>query len=158
VVNLAPIVGIGAYNAAQDTQVSKYLLAQNDHDHDHTDGHAHDDTCTPHYAKRGISSVILPQLSTLDAWVRSLLWEGILVGSSPTTNAPGVEVLRCKGTFSVTDGTRHVLQGVRSIYEITAVDEKEKTTMAPEEGKLVLIGKGLDPRLAKESFGKIFEE
>jgi hypothetical protein len=78
-------------------------------------------------------------LSALDAWVRSLLWEATLIGSSPTTNSPGVEILRCKGTFSITDGARHVLQGFKFIYEITVVDEEENAAMAPEEGKLVLI-------------------
>ena len=79
------------------------------------------------------------KLDALDAWIRSVLWEGMLPDAG-AQDSP--EVLRCKGTFSNESGQQYVLQGVRSMYEITKTSEKE-TIGLPTPGKLVLIGKGL---------------
>lgn len=123
------------------------------HDHDHE--HAHEHRASTHYEMRGISSlqVSFPTLSqshldAFDAWIRSVLWEERLPGSEPS----GIQVLRCKGLFSLSTGKQYVLQGVRSLYEITEVEGDAELGL-PDEGKVVLIGKGLgdDIRRSLES-------
>ncbi|KAL1748389.1 CobW/HypB/UreG, nucleotide-binding domain-containing protein [Schizophyllum fasciatum] len=91
--------------------------------------------------------------------------------SDPTTTTSAASsspllVLRCKGLFVTTAGERYVLQGVRNMYDLFKVEEGEEGSAPtkddqpmknashgtakdhdnlgiPQEGKLVLIGKGL---------------
>ncbi|KAF9049548.1 cobW-domain-containing protein [Hymenopellis radicata] len=107
-----------------------------DHDHDHQ----------THYETRGISSlqVTIPVLNqegldALDAWIREVLWENRLPESDTDTQ---LEILRCKGLFVTDTGEQYVLQGVRSMYDMSKVEED--VIGLPDQGKLVLIGKGLD--------------
>lgn len=68
---------------------------------------------------RGITSIQItcPVLSSaqytkLDEWIRTVLWERKLPDSPDATDVP-LEVLRCKGLFSMDTGKKFVLQGVR---------------------------------------------
>jgi len=151
-IDLKHIIGIQAYSSGPTTQ-AKPVHA---HAHDSEDGHdhsTHDERAPTHYELRGISSlqVECPVLSSskldaLDAWIRSVLWEGMLPDAGDAGAQDSPEVLRCKGTFSNESGQQYVLQGVRSMYEITKTSEKE-TIGLPTPGKLVLIGKGLTDRV-----------
>lgn len=116
------------------------LPTQHEH-HDHDHDHIH----PTHYETRGISSlqITIPIVSTagldaLDAWIRSVLWENRL----PESDEASLEILRCKGLFVTDTGEQHVLQGVRSMYDMSKVEEE--VLGIPDQGKLVLIGKGLD--------------
>lgn len=150
-VDLRHIVGIAAYASGpllQKTQHAAGRLHEHEdggHDHDHAHAHA------THYEMRGITSlqvtcpVLTPaQYSRLDEWIRTVLWENRLPWSA-STGAP-LEVLRCKGMFTSDAGQCYVLQGVRSMYEITALEEGggADDVSGAEVGKLVFIGKGLD--------------
>ena len=151
-IDLKHIMGVDAYASRQILDVSGLAKSPpqehghgHDHDHDHHDHH-HAKPPT-HYELRGISSLQIdcPKLSSeqmdlLDEWIRNLLWEKQLPGRSAGEHS-GIEVLRCKGLFVTTAGELHVLQGVRSMYEISKVEDEELGL--PDAGKLVFIGKGL---------------
>lgn len=177
-VDLKYVVNIGAYSSGPFTQrddrdsITLHSAPaeshNHPHDHDHsTEPHSHQPT---HYEMRGITSlqVTCPVLSStqytkLDEWIRTVLWEHRLPDHPEATEA-SIDVLRCKGLFSMDSGKKYVLQGVRSVYvfkmrspavqslippfshrnlyDMTPVDSE--LVGVPEEGKLVLIGKGLD--------------
>jgi G3E family GTPase len=129
-------MGIGAYSSPPRRHQK--------HESNGEDSHGETNHST-HYELRGISSlqVACPVLTStklekLDEWIRTVLWERHLPAGSHDI---GVEVLRCKGLFTMESGEQHVLQGVRNLYEITKVDDG--VVGVPEEGKIVLIGKGL---------------
>ncbi|KAH9942912.1 cobW-domain-containing protein [Amylocystis lapponica] len=146
------IVGIDAYTSRPLLQNTLHpTTAQDKHDHDHSDpNHTHDREPT-HYEIRGISSlqVACPtmtssQLSLLDEWIRTVLWEGRLPGVR-SADVLDLEVLRCKGMFTTDSGKIYVLQGVRNIYEMTQVEGAVASGSGlPDMGKLVFIGKGLN--------------
>lgn len=157
-VDLKNVVNIGAYSRGPVTQrddrdpntLSAVSTDSHDHPHPHGEDHPHDHQPhqPTHYEMRGITSVQVtcPVLSSeqyvkLDEWIRTVLWEHKLPDQLETMDA-SIDVLRCKGLFSTDSGKKFVLQGVRNLYEMTAVDGTEMGV--PEEGKLVLIGKGLD--------------
>ena len=93
-------------------------------------GHSHLDS--------SISTISLPvpllepqRLPLLESWLQGLLWE----------NNAKYEIYRVKGCIPVTDGTSRVVQGVREIFDIFEVLASEEMG---KEGKIVLIGRGLD--------------
>lgn len=110
-----------------------------------------------HYELGGISSLQIEcpdvlsqrQLDKLDEWIRSALWENRVEDC-------GVKVLRCKGMFGDEEGRWWVLQGVRSIYEISEV-VGEGGVDVPDRGKIVLIGKGLLDERVRASLGSVFQ-
>ena len=75
------------------------------------------------------------KLSTLDDFLRGLLWEQDLTEK-------GYEIHRTKGRIVMTDGTVKVVQGVREIFEIK--DALGESVAGSENSKLVFIGRGLD--------------
>ncbi|KAI0667592.1 cobW-domain-containing protein [Trametes maxima] len=158
-IDLKRIMGVDAYRSRQILDVTREVGGKGhgnyEHDHDHGShdhGHSHDHEKAPtHYELRGISSLQIDcpklttaQLSKLDEWIRTVLWEKQLPNGSPYNGAPTLEVLRCKGIFVTDGGELHVLQGVRSLYEISQAEKGEEEFGLPDTGKLVLIGKGLD--------------
>lgn len=159
-IDLKYIMDIDAYTSRPLLQQSHAHGKGHGHDHDH-DTHPHEPT---HYEIRGISSlqVDCPSLTTaqldrLDEWIRSVLWENQLPGtnSAGESAAPALQVLRCKGMFTTKDGKTYVLQGVRSLYEISKVAPgQEEDASVPEMGKVVFIGKGLDETV-RRSIGAI---
>jgi len=167
VINLVDIMGIGAYGPERLVRERQAVAAElhdasHDHDCDATcDSGEHAHHVGPHhYELRGISSLQIrcavltaEQLQKLDEWIRTALWENYLPGDDPNPSASNrVEILRCKGIFTSAEGETLVLQGVRSIYEISVVEvssDKRGSVGLPDEGKLVLIGKGLNGRVRR---------
>lgn len=180
-IDLKHIIGISAYknpplstNIAPTGKLSK-------HEHHVHDDHpeekvtsrsvlSHDIT---HYQLRGISSiqVLCPirlsqvHFDALDEWIRNALWENQVCiraeGSSlGVENFCQVQVLRCKGAFRDERNKWYVLQGVRSVYEISELEVQQgsqdwERVDVPDQGKIVLIGKGLNEKV-KESLERIF--
>ncbi|KAF8073557.1 CobW domain-containing protein [Lyophyllum atratum] len=150
-VDLGLIMGIAAFTAPPPLESAQ---TTHTHDHDncddpeHTHPHEHEPT---HYELRGISSlqVSCPVLSTqrferLDEWIRCVLWENRIPGASEG-EGEGLLVLRCKGLIMTEAGEQYVLQGVRSMYDMTKIEKEGGEDIAvPQVGKIVLIGKGLD--------------
>ncbi|KAG5350236.1 hypothetical protein C0989_012009 [Termitomyces sp. Mn162] len=153
-VDLGRIMGTGAFTAPPSlTQTPAPHPHTHDHDRDHGYDHNHEHKHElTHYELRGISSlqVTCPVLSpthfeALDTWIRAVLWENSVPGSSAGSGTPELLVLRCKGLITVEDGTQYVLQGVRSMYDMTKIErDAEGDIGVPQIGKIVLIGKGLD--------------
>lgn len=124
--------------------------------HVHSEGCGHDEaeTAKTHYQIRGISSLQVhcptllsqSQLDELDEWIRNALWENRVRGYHQ------VQILRCKGLFGDEKGRWWVLQGVRSVYEISELGDVGVDV--PDRGKIVLIGKGLDENV-RASLGSI---
>ncbi len=132
------LLNIQAYSSRANLRDPIHDCNDPDHDHDHDH--------QTHYETRGISSlqVTIPILNregldALDAWIRDVLWENRLPGSDLNLK---LEILRCKGLFVTDTGEQYVLQGVRSMYDMSKVEED--VIGVPDQGKLVLIGKGLD--------------
>jgi G3E family GTPase len=116
-------------------------------------GHSHLDP--------SISTITLPvpvlnssQLSELDAWLRSVLWDSALPGQG-NAEAEDFEVHRTKGRIQLIDGSTKLIQGVREIFELLAERVASGGSGSPPDhqptgGKLVLIGRGLN----EEAFGR----
>ncbi|KAK7469420.1 hypothetical protein VKT23_003892 [Stygiomarasmius scandens] len=163
--DLKHIMGISAYTVPpelnEDVKQSLRRRGEHEHVHDHSDSehtHIHDAQKT-HYETRGITSLQIvcpvlsqPQLNAVDEWIRTILWENRLPDD---TQSSELQVLRCKGLFSVQNGDQYVLQGVRNIYDMSKV-MKEADLGLPDTGKLVLIGKGLDESVRK-SFAQVLQ-
>jgi len=151
-IDLKNILGISAYRLPPSVPINKNPHIHSEHcDHD-------PEPASNHYEIRGISSLqvscpVLDQthLDKLDEWIRSILWENRIPGS--TTSDSEVRVLRCKGAFTSTAGTHYVLQGVQSMYEISELGAVAADGLGvvgiPEVGKIVLIGKGLDDNVRR---------
>jgi G3E family GTPase len=151
-VDLSSILNVHAFDARPlDLEPTGQAPDQHDHAADE------DCHCINHYEVRGISSLSLacPPLDTarlerLDHWIRTVLWEGQLPGASE--NSAKLEVLRCKGLFSV-NGQQHVLQGVRSIYDIAPLAGSAPPSSST--GKLVFIGRHLHEEAVRTSLADV---
>jgi len=151
-IDLKHIIGISAFRLPPPSPPASkddaHVHSEHcDHDHDHE---------PTHYEVRGISSLqvtcgVLDQihLDKLDEWIRTALWENRVAGTEAQ-----VQVLRCKGSFTSDKGQHFVLQGVRSMYEISEL-EASKSIGVPDAGKVVLIGKGLD-NVVRRSLENVF--
>jgi CCR4-NOT transcription complex subunit 2 len=114
-------------------------------------GHSHID--------KTISTISIPipvvseeQASALDAWLRSVLWDNVLPGHTPT-EGPAYEVHRLKGRFFTEDGQEKLIQGVREIFDIFDSPSGRQGTEATT-GKMVLIGRHLDDEGFRTSLEK----
>ncbi|KAF9013339.1 CobW/HypB/UreG, nucleotide-binding domain-containing protein [Cyathus striatus] len=159
-IDLKHILGISAYNnklpklnTTDDTYSTPHIHSEHcQHEH------GNDPPKSTHYELRGISSlqVTCPILTDarynrLDEWIRNVLWENRI----PDGNAgPELQVLRSKGAFTLENGEHYVLQGVRSMYEMTKAESSD-TLGIPDTGKIVLIGKGLNEAV-RSSLEKVF--
>ncbi|RXW23413.1 hypothetical protein EST38_g2464 [Candolleomyces aberdarensis] len=167
-IDLKHILGISAYTKPPPTDPSDDPPKE---PHVHTADCHHDQDQEPkttHYELRGISSlqVTCPvlkqsQFDRLDEWLRSVLWENHIpenTSAAEEGESPVLQVLRCKGSFTLQDGTHYVLQGVRSMYEISELDNSSSQgdLGLPDVGKVVLIGKGLDDNV-RRSLEKVFQ-
>ncbi|EJD50668.1 cobW-domain-containing protein, partial [Auricularia subglabra TFB-10046 SS5] len=128
----------GALDLARVLNLSAYAARPEVHGE-----HTHGEAAGHHDHLDGISSVVLPvpvltkeEMARMERWLQGMLWEEQL------PDGTAVEVFRCKGVWGTTDGRTHVLQGVRSLYEIVA--EEERAWEGGGSGKLVLIGKGVE--------------
>ena len=100
----------------------------------HLKGHSHLDPT--------ISTVTLdlppfdPQnIHQLQSWLQSVMWKGLNESSD-------YEIHRLKGFVPCTDGSAKVIQGVREIFDIIDIDDKQFNPN--REAKIVVIGRGLE--------------
>ncbi|CAF9938564.1 hypothetical protein IMSHALPRED_000848 [Imshaugia aleurites] len=96
-----------------------------------------------------ISTITLPlppltphHLSSLELWLRSVLWDSTLPAPQASRSESSFAIHRLKGRIFTTDGAVKMVQGVREVFEI--VDLDRGGSEGGVEGKLVLIGRGLD--------------
>ncbi|KAB8349798.1 hypothetical protein FH972_023811 [Carpinus fangiana] len=80
-------------------------------------------------------------LERLDAWLRGVCWEGMF---SDTGEKGGFDVHRIKGRIPLTDGKLKILQGVREVFDLTDAVTNDTANGASTEGKIVVIGRGLN--------------
>jgi G3E family GTPase len=104
------------------------------------------------------------KLETLDAWLRSVLWESHLPASTTTpeitpNDDPLFEIHRLKARIPFTDRSIKIVQGVREIFEI--MDEREtvanENITSKSDGKIVFIGRSLNLELFKASIFEALE-
>ncbi|KAJ7707147.1 CobW/HypB/UreG, nucleotide-binding domain-containing protein [Mycena metata] len=158
-IEVGRLLGVHAYAAAPAFPPSHVHPHEHEHGEDPHD-HEHEPPAPTHYELRGISSLLVTvpilsraQLDALDEWVRTVLWESHLPGAAPSSDAEKpLSVLRCKGLFVLDSGAQYVLQGVRSMYEISEA-AADAALGVPDAGKLVLIGTGLDARVRQSLEG-----
>ena len=105
-------------------------------------GHSHLD---PTISTISLSLPVLSdkQVDSVDAWLRAVCWNAQLPHSQEVSS---FEIHRIKGQMATTSGHTKLLQGVREIYELTdAADAAGAgSAKAPRDGKIVVIGRGLD--------------
>ncbi|KDQ09893.1 hypothetical protein BOTBODRAFT_36706 [Botryobasidium botryosum FD-172 SS1] len=161
--DLRTVIALNAYGSSPPTIVSDTTTpalhsAEHDGGHDHGHEHAHA------HALRGVTSLLfsLPralspsQMERFDEWIRTLVWEGRLSNESTDGDEPTMEILRCKGIFSTSDGAVHTLQGVRTLYEVRELGRGDAVKKEVEEdGRLVLIGSGLDEDKIERSLHQV---
>jgi len=72
----------------------------------------------------------------LDKWIRTLLWEGALIGE---ISQQKLSVHRTKGRIVMQNDEEWMLQGVREVYEF------KRTGISHEQSsKIVFIGEALE--------------
>ena len=143
-------------------------------DHDHAHEHEGQLSSDNRHAGISSIIAIIPgpmsdsQITSLDEWIRGVLWENIIPrgqesdeletlrpqiqrlsidqSNSHYTNGlrPDLEILRCKGVWWNERGEQFMLQGVRSLYEVSKLQSTVAELDGPLMGKLVFIGKGLN--------------
>ncbi|KAF8333522.1 CobW/HypB/UreG, nucleotide-binding domain-containing protein [Cantharellus anzutake] len=141
------IIGLNAYSSNPFRNPASIATVQDELDHEHSCviNHSHDEI-------GGISSMVISlpildsdQAQSLDRWLSILLWEGRIprVVSDPLLPEDAkTEILRCKGIFNTKDKETFLVQGVRTLYEITRLpDRKEGNDEAAVPGRLALIGR-----------------
>lgn len=113
-------------------------------------GHSHLDPAISTVAF-GVPILDASQLSLLDAWLRSLLWDSQLINQALGNDAnladsENLAIHRIKARVFMSDGTVKIVQGVREVFEIfaapTQLDSIPENASKPQ-GKMVLIGKNL---------------
>lgn len=88
------------------------------------------------------------QLTQIDAWLRSVLWDLQLPGGlkDDTSENNRIEVHRLKARLPLTNGDVKLVQGVREIFEILdtpASNGEPSEGSGDSQGKMVLIGRHL---------------
>ena len=133
--DLSKLLDVNAFSASREQAPAALDVHRQGHEHTHA------------REIDAISTVAVPlpvlnahQVARLDGLLRSLLWDGILP-SSPAGNK--ADILRTKGLFRTSEGTEHVVQGVREIYEMKQVPLGRAAEAERIEGKLVFIGRNL---------------
>jgi len=98
------------------------------------------------------------QLSNLDAWLRSILWDSKLPNLKSAVPDPGsnkLEIHRLKAKLSLSNGDVKIVQGVREVFDILDAPKSNPTTAedSPKSGgKIVVIGRNLVSLPFEESF------
>lgn len=94
------------------------------------------------------------QLQSLDAWLRSALWESALPGHEQSVT--GWEIHRIKGRLLMRGGGVKMLQGVREIFElIDGAAVTAQSTDASQDGsrgKIVVIGRNIGSEATVKAF------
>lgn len=86
----------------------------------------------------------MKQMELLDAWLRSILWEGTVpLANGKKCETPSIH--RLKGRVVREDGSVILIQGVREVFEIFNASERGVEVDRDNlTGKIVLIGRKLD--------------
>ncbi|ORY25628.1 CobW/HypB/UreG, nucleotide-binding domain-domain-containing protein [Naematelia encephala] len=160
--DLSSLFRVGAYSGGAQRGIGTLLDSSSTDNHNnqtHEHDHQHDENCShdhqishhhkPHYDGITTISISLPPLSpdkfkALNTFLQDTLWE---------PHGPhGPEILRTKGLVVTTQGEEWIIQGVADLFEVTraAPAPNSKTGVGKDqEGKLVFIGKGVGPELAR---------
>ncbi|CAI6337463.1 unnamed protein product [Periconia digitata] len=110
-------------------------------------GHSHlDPTITT--STIAFPAISKHQLDAFDRFLRTILWEDELPDSKPHER---FEIHRLKGRVPVVNGNIVLVQGVRNVYDTTEAKRENPDSNADAEGKLVLIGRGVDQPAFRES-------
>jgi len=151
-IDLAKILDLKAYSSRPEFAKDPTGERKGEHE-----DHIHGDHCSH---LNDITSLLIPlpplgqaQIERLDEWIRTILWEGRLLGREGQGGDMVVEVLRCKGIWWTLDGKGFVLQGVRSLYETQEQQNVDQGAAATKDGKIVLIGKGLTDHVSNSLMG-----
>lgn len=145
-IDLAKILDLQAYTTKPNFEETELSGEGAHHPSKAHEDHLHDEHCS-HLGEISSLLIPLPVLSlahhqAVDAWIREVLWESRVPGLALKTGGhSSLEVLRCKGVWETKDGRTFVLQGVRSLYDISEVASDAEGS---PQGKIVLIGRGLD--------------
>jgi hypothetical protein len=97
------------------------------------------------------------QLSAVDAWLRSVLWESNLPNLKSidseihSDDSNSFEIHRLKALLPLTNGMLKMVQGVREVFDITDAP-KSNDNPSFDEGKIVLIGRGISHLNFKDSY------
>tara|TARA_R110002060_G_scaffold43662_2_gene55026 strand:+ start:395 stop:742 length:348 start_codon:yes stop_codon:yes gene_type:complete len=83
------------------------------------------------------------QLSGLDEWLRSILWDSKL--PCPGTGEEKFEIHRLKARLPLSNGDVKIVQGVRDVFDIVdaPIANRSTETASNSEGKVVLIGRNI---------------
>lgn len=103
------------------------------------------------------------QLPSVDAWLRSVLWDRINPGQSTEVTSGQLpvdfEIHRLKARLPLTNGAMKMVQGVREVFDITDCQNATRSGAAGpdslKEGKIVVIGRGFSFIDFKESFKRM---
>lgn len=114
-------------------------------------GHSHLDASISSIAL-SLPSLDDTELERLDEWLRSVSWESTL----PSAPDASFEVHRIKGRINAQDGRTMLLQGVRETFELADAENSENSL---GDGKIVVIGRGLDRERWEKSLAlTVFKE
>ena len=140
-INLNNVINLNAYNSSPNQGLGIKRLTSNErHSHSHSHNHLF-----------GISSITInlpvltnEQVVKFDKWLRSLLWDNVLIGFNANSNHDNREILRCKGKIITNDNNLLILQGVRDLYEMKQYPNINIDDDNDGQTKVVIIGKELN--------------
>ncbi|KAK7927157.1 CobW/HypB/UreG- nucleotide-binding domain-containing protein [Apiospora marii] len=106
-------------------------------------GHSHLDPTISTVAIN-VPALLPEQLTKVDSWLRSILWESEVPGMDEK-QSEGLEIHRLKARLVFQDGKVKMIQGVREVFEIFDAPSSQSTpengTDTPVSGKVVIIGR-----------------
>ena len=140
-INLNNVINLNAYNSSPNQGLGIKRLTTNErHSYSHSHNHLF-----------GISSITMnlpiltnEQVVKFDKWLRSLLWDNVLIGFNAHSNHDNREILRCKGKIITNDNNLLILQGVRDLYEVKQYPNINIDDDNDGQTKVVIIGKELN--------------
>ncbi|KAF4637269.1 hypothetical protein G7Y89_g788 [Cudoniella acicularis] len=96
------------------------------------------------------------QLTNLDTWLRSILWDSKLPTSEIDAGENNtLEIHRLKARILFSNGDTKIVQGVREVFEITDAPNDTSSMANSKKGKIVLIGRYLLDKPFLESFMRV---
>ncbi|KAI8814015.1 COBW domain-containing protein 1 [Cladochytrium replicatum] len=107
----------------------------------------------PEHIDKSVTTVVVTMhgqfdRQKLDEWLRSLLWESTIPGS--TTPSETLSILRLKAVVDVRgEDSKVVVQGVQELYELH--EGVKWAASEARESRFVFIGRGLNEKLLNDS-------
>ncbi|WBW71643.1 zinc chaperone Zng1 [Schizosaccharomyces osmophilus] len=143
--DIQEILNLNAYRESEDFQ--KFLVPSTPHTHNCHDV-GHDKVCTSKTPVTSITSRTfeLPRRMSADVYERWLQWiRGILWFCLETGEGEEYMIYRSKALLEKEDGSWHVMQGVREVFEVLPLPKPAKLDSGAELKPItVLIGKNLN--------------